>query len=64
MIIRILFMAAAIGCVLVLFNRALDAANSALEARRDRRALKAIAAERKAIGTGEAENGDSAADER
>ena len=30
MIIRILFMAAAIGCVLLLFNRALDAANSAL----------------------------------
>lgn len=59
MIFRILFMAAAIGCVLVLFNRALDAANSALEARRDRRALKTIAAERKAIGTGEDGDDDS-----
>lgn len=59
MIIRILFMAAAIGCILVLFNRALDAANSALEARRDRRALKAIAAERKAIEAGEDGDDDS-----
>ena len=64
MIIRILFMAAAIGCILVLFNRALDAANSALEARRDRRALKAIAAERKAIEAGEDGDDDSGVCER
>ena len=60
MIFRILFMAAAVGCVLIAFNRALDAANSALEARRGRRALKAIAAERKAIEAGGNGNGDDA----
>lgn len=64
MIFRIFLMAAAIGCVLIAFNRALDAANSALEARRDRRALKAIAAERKAIEAGEADEGGCGEKER